>query len=111
MHVIHAQNVNDAYVQGVRLLRRIGTQEHSRNGPVLRAPCPVTTVYTHPLERVLFDPERDANPFFHVVEALRMIAGRNTIKDLMPYVPRMGEFSDDGRVTQPAAYGERWRDW
>jgi hypothetical protein len=109
MITITARNVNDALPQGVALLRRQGVREDSRNGPVLRAPCPVTTVYERPCERVLFDPVRDANPFMHLVEALWMIAGRDDLKQLTPYVKRMADFSDDGGRTQPGAYGERWR--
>ena len=110
MWTVNCRNVNEALPMGVHLLRTHGIQEDSRNGPVLRAPWPVTTVYERPWERVLFhQPERDANPFFHLVESLWMLAGRNTLKDLTPYVSRMAEFSDDGGKTQPGAYGHRWR--
>lgn len=91
------------------LLYRHGKRKDSRNGAVLKHPTPVTTVLTHPCERVVFHPWRDANPFFHIVEAAWMLAGRDTLADLTPYVARMAEFSDDGGVTQPGAYGKRWR--
>jgi thymidylate synthase len=111
VHVIHARNVNDALPKGLALLRDNGVRENSRNGPVLRVTAPVTTVYANPTERVLFAHWRDANPFFHLVESLWMLAGRNDLAQLTPYVARMAEFSDDGGLTQPAAYGRRWRDW
>jgi hypothetical protein len=95
---------------GLHYLRSVGIEEESRAGRVLRAPGPVTTVYTHPLERVVFWSWRDANPFFHCIEALWMLAGRDDLKQLTPYVARMADFSDDGGVTQPGAYGKRWRD-
>lgn len=107
---ISARNVNDALPQGIALLREYGIREDSRNGPVLRLPRPCVTTLGRPQERVLLDPVRDANPFFHIVEAAWMIAGRNTLKDLTPYVPGMANYSDDGGKTQPAAYGKRWRD-
>jgi len=110
MHTIHARNVNDALHAGLMLVHSHGIPETSRNGPVLRVPEPVATVYARPCERVLIQPWRDANPFFHLVEAFWMLAGRDDLRQLTPYVSRMREFSDDGGVTQPGAYGKRWRD-
>lgn len=109
MITINARNVNDALFNGATLLREHGVVSESRNGPVLRAPCPITTVYLASAERVMLHPGRDANPFFHLVEALWMIAGRNDLKTLTPYVSNMKNFSDDGGKTQPGAYGHRWR--
>lgn len=109
--LISARNVNDALAQGITLLRAHGVRADSRNGPVLRVPGLVVTEYTQPCERVLLGHRwRDANPFFHLVEAAWMLAGRDTLRDLTPYVARMAEYSDDGGVTQPGAYGKRWRD-
>jgi hypothetical protein len=50
----------------------------SRAGDVLVAPHPVMSVTSIPTERVLFDPARDANPFFHLFESLWMLAGGAT---------------------------------
>lgn len=108
MHVIRARNVNEALVRGVRLLKEVGLRRHSRNGDVLVSPEPVTTVYEKPLERVLWWPQRDANPFFHFYESLWMLAGRNDVAPLAEMVKRMAEFSDDGE-TLHGAYGFRWR--
>lgn len=110
MITINVRNVNHALHEGITLIRDRGVQESSRNGPVFRVPEPVTTVYRRPMERVLFAPWRDANPFFSLVESMWMLAGRDTLADLTPYVKRMSEFSDDGGETQPGAYGRRWRD-
>lgn len=111
MHTIFATNVNDALPQGLAHLRKDGVKRDSRNGPVLVAPEPVTTIYSRPWQRVLFSPERDANPFFHLVESVWMLAGRDTvINDLVPYVKRMRDFSDDD-CHQWGAYGKRWRSW
>jgi hypothetical protein len=108
MKVITVPNVHTALPVAVRYLLDHGIRRDSRNGPVIVAPEPVTTVYTRPLERVIFWPERDANPFFHVYEALWMLAGRNDIAPLVRYAKNMAQFSDDG-VTQHGAYGHRWR--
>lgn len=108
MKVITAENVHVALPLALQMLEQIGVERESRNGPVLVAPCPVTTVYHKPLERVLFYPERDANPFFHLYESLWMLAGREDVAGVARYVPRMADFSDDGS-TFHGAYGYRWR--
>lgn len=109
MIVINARNVNDAAYQARKGLDSCGVESRSRVGDVIRYPLPVTTCYQRPQERVIFLPERDANPFFHLVESLWMLAGRNDLPLLTKYVKRMASFSDDGGRTQPGAYGYRWR--
>lgn len=130
MH-IHTRNVNTAFRELVTLFRdgelydgpsmtkgdRIHNQpEHrvsvikkpSRNGNVMMIDEPVTITYSHPLERVLFNQTRDCNPFFHLYEALWMLAGRNDVAPLAYYASKMKDFSDDGK-TFNGAYGHRWR--
>lgn len=105
---IKGRNVNDCYDTAVRYLRREGVVESSRNGTVLVAPEPVTTTYTRPLERVLFDPSRDANPFFHLMEAIWMLAGERAAAWPVQFNKQMAEYArDDG--TYEGAYGYRWR--
>jgi len=111
MHLIQARNVHWALGTAVRDLIDFGQDRDSRNGPVRLIPGPVTTTYEKPSERVLFFPWRDANPFFHLIEALWMVYGSNELKHLTPIVKNMANFSDDGGVTQHGAYGYRWRKW
>lgn len=110
MHVIFARNVNDAYVAGMEHMAQFGERTPSRNGDVLRVPYPVTTVYAKPDERVLFDPQRDCNPFFHLFEALWMLNGQNDVASLRQFVKTFDQFSDDG-ISLHGAYGHRWRHW
>ena len=109
MKVINAQGVNDALRKGVKLfsLRAGFREQDSRNGPTLEAIGPVVTVYQRPWERVLLYPSRDANPFFHLVEAIWMMAGSNDLKQLTYFNSGMSKFSDDGE-TLNGAYGYRW---
>lgn len=107
MLVIDARNVNDAWTKAIPIIKEKGVARPSRYGPVLEYPAPVTTVYEKPWERVLFDSTRDANPFFHLFEALWMLSGRNDVAWLARFLPRMAEFSDDG-LTFHGAYGYRW---
>jgi hypothetical protein len=110
MYVIDARNVNDAYRKGLRLLASESDPIPSRNGPVLRVTDMVATVYQRPIERVLFSAQRDANPFFHLFEALWMLNGGNDVQALSHILPSFAQFSDDG-VTFHGAYGHRWRHW
>lgn len=106
---IHARNVNDALPSGLRYLSSRGTREPSRVGEVVVANGPVVTIYQKPMERVLFSPVRDANPFFHLFEALWMLSGSDQLPWVVQFNKRFNTYSDDGGLTQPAAYGHRWR--
>jgi len=108
MRLIQVRNVHEAYPWALQLLKEEGVRRDSRNGPVLMVPGGVTTVYKKPCERVVFWHQRDANPFFHLYEALWMLDGRNDVAGVARYVPRMADFSDDGRIFN-AAYGYAWR--
>lgn len=106
---IDAVDAEDALIRGLQMIMAHGEYEESRAGPVLVAPCPVVTVTRSPMNRVVLAPWRDANPFFHLVEAAWMLAGRDDAASLTPYVKRFADFAEpeDGRVH--GAYGHRWR--
>jgi hypothetical protein len=106
--IIRARNVNHAFHEAWWWLKVAGETATSRNGEVIRAPGPVITMYERPTERVLFNPLRNANPFFHLMEALWMLAGRNDVEFPAYYVARMKDYSDNG-VLLHGAYGFRWR--
>lgn len=113
MLTIHARNVNDAYLQLFSAIDSYKLRDDplpSRNGPVYRFPSPVITVFQKPWERVLFDSGRNANPFFHVMEALWMLLGRRDVASIKRYNSRFGQYSDNG-VYFNAAYGHRWREY
>jgi thymidylate synthase-like protein len=106
---IEAKSVGDALHQGLHHLIGFGVPEPSRNGDVIVSPMPVVTTYARPLNRVLVNPLRDANPFFHLFESLWMLAGRNDLAFPQKFVSTFGQFSDDGE-TLHGAYGFRWRE-
>jgi thymidylate synthase len=108
MKVIEARNVHAALPLAINHLVRYGRERNTRNGKVLQAPGPVTTVYSHPTERVLFWVERDANPFFHLYEALWMLQGRNEVLPLTRYSKNIATFAEDSGLMH-GAYGYRWR--
>ena len=108
MEHIAARNVSDGLYLTKLSLLEVGKKENTRNGWVLEFPTPFCVTYTHPTERVLFYPERDANPFFHLMESLWMLAGRNDVEWISKYNKRISDYSDNGR-TFHGAYGHRWR--
>lgn len=106
-----ARTVSEALFNGLHAIRVQGVAKPSRVGDVLVMPRPVLTEYKDPTNRVLFSPMRDANPFFHVMETLWMLAGRNDLPWLTRFNKRFAAYSDDGGKTQPGAYGYRWRNY
>ena len=108
MRTIYARNVNEAYTIGLNALNTEGHLEESRVGPVKVFPTPIGTTYERPWERVLFNEKRNANPFFHLMESLWMLAGRDDVKWIGHYNQSFHKFSDNGK-TFHGAYGYRWR--
>jgi thymidylate synthase len=108
MHVITALNVRDALPKAVRYLQRFGHPEKTRGGEVLAATKPVTIHYNFPKQHVLLNEIRDANPFFHIMEAMWMLAGRNDGIFLDHYVKDFSKLYGVKGII-PDAYGYRWR--
>jgi hypothetical protein len=69
---------------------------------------PVLLTLHNPTHRVVFDPVRDANPFFHMAEAIWMLGGGQGLEFVQNYNSGMARYSDDG-ATLHGAYGHRWR--
>jgi thymidylate synthase len=107
MKVIEARNVQEAFQKGMYHINLNGVRRESRVGDVLVSREPVTTVYEKPEERVLFWADRDANPFFHFMEGLWMLAGRNDVGWISQFSSNIAQFSDDGE-TFHGPYGYRW---
>ena len=70
MRTIVARNVSEAFYIGLQALDAGGRVVQTRGGNVAEFDTPTCTVYKVPTERVLFYPERDANPYFHLMESL-----------------------------------------
>lgn len=109
MIVINAHNINDAYREAVRLFRQEHMTSNSRGSEKLgqvRELGTVTTRYSVPKERILWDSKRDANPFFHLFESIWMLAGRSDVAWLEQFSKNITDFSDEH-----GAYGNRWRNF
>lgn len=109
---VRARNVPDAYVTMIHAMRDVwqAKRENSRNGPV-RVARNVYLEIENPMQRVLFDPVRNANPFFHVMEFVWMMSGSNDVRWIEQFNRRMREYADPGTDTHHGAYGHRWRVW
>ena len=106
---INTRNANTLFSDMFRHLSEHGVPSGSRNGRVLRFPEPVLTTVRNPAERVLLHRGRDANPVFHLMEAIWMLAGRQDVAFLSLFNSTIHQYSDDGQVFN-AAYGYRWRE-
>lgn len=106
-----ATSVDEALYEGCR--KMMDSEAHhtdetdSRNGKCLKARRPWVTEYVRPLQRVSFDPDRNANPFFHLMEVVWMFAGSNEVKWLWQFNTNISNYSDDGVIFK-GAYGHRW---
>ncbi len=105
---IDVRNVNDGYNRLMRWMTSKAKLGESRNGKVMSLECPTMVKFRMPAERVLYDRDRRANPFFHLFEALWMLAGSDKVAPVRFYNSQMYTYSDDGERFN-AAYGFRWR--
>ncbi|WP_322411704.1 thymidylate synthase [Microbacterium invictum] len=103
------RNAQSAFLaQAAEILSR-GQMANVR-GAVTRELRQVTITLLNPLERCIVIPGRNNNPFAAIYETLWVLSGRNDIGDLVSYLPRAADFSDDGK-TWRAGYGPRLRAW
>lgn len=110
MLVVTARNANQALPEILHQFKHHpdAVRRDSRNGKVTTFQTPCTIRYLAPRERVVFWPERDANPYFHLMESLWMLAGRNDVAFPATFAMNIAQFSDDGNIFH-GAYGHRWR--
>lgn len=109
MFTINAHNVNGALVSGLNHLKTYGEKEMSRAGGILVSPEPVTTVYTHPMERVLLNPYRMGNPVFHCMSGIFALAGENDATWLDQFIKDFSSrYAEEDGILH-GSYGFRWR--
>lgn len=106
---IIASNAPDAYVESFWTIKAHGREEQSRAGPVLSIPTPVVLEIDRPWERVITDPIRNANPFFHVMETIWMLAGDDRVGFPAKFNSTYVNYAEPDGVVH-GAYGKRWRD-
>jgi len=105
---VNTRNPDEGLQEVAKHLLVHGFTRNSRNGTVLAYGEPVMTEVTHPTERAVLWAKRDANPFFHVMEALWMLHGGQDVAFVKEFNSKIVNYSDDG-ATFNGAYGHRWR--
>ena len=103
---VNGNSVTDCYREMLHMMHIYGKEESSRNGKVLTLTQGVELTMFDPQDRVLLDPLRNANPFFHVMEFVWMMTGSSEVAWISQFNKRMVEYSNLGRLH--GAYGARW---
>ena len=100
-------SVPEMFAEVMLTVRMFGVREHTRNGEVWSIQEPLLVKLRNPRQRILNDKIRLANPFFHVMEFVWMMAGSNDVEWIAQYNKQMMSYAeDDGKMH--AAYGHRW---
>ena len=108
IYQITANTAPQALFELLTTMPGVARRNQSRNGEVFTVPYPTLLTIKDPTARVLFDPVRDANPFFHVMEFIWMMAGSDDVEFPGKFVKHYKDYAeDDGHVH--GAYGRRWR--
>jgi thymidylate synthase len=106
---MRVRNSSEAFTSGLREILRRGDRLVVRGSSTLEVRSFTFTI-ERPVERCIILPNRRNNVFATVAETVWVLAGRDDLAYLSHYLPRAGDFSDDG-LTWRAAYGPRLRDW
>ncbi len=101
-------NVNEGLVKILNLLDKNTVERPSRNGNTRSFVEPVCIEYEYPNHNAMLIKSRDANPFFHIMESIWMLAGRNDVAFPATFAKNIAQYSDDGIVFN-APYGYRLR--
>lgn len=106
VYQIDAHDAPTAYHESLYLVKVAGALDHTRNGGAIALQAPFVLSIRHPEYRVIRCPVRNANPFFHVMETVWMLAGQRHTAWIEKFNSRIGSFADDGIMH--GAYGYRW---
>lgn len=104
----HVRDIPEMFTEMMWTMRICGVKEDSRNGEVLALDEPLLISVEQPWDRVLVEPTRNCNPFFHVAEAVWMLAGEQSVGWISHFNKRFVEYADYGGDIW-GAYGHRWR--
>lgn len=108
--VIQGDSLNELVLQAANQLKLSGAEVKRRGSAMLEARTPVLFQLHNPGRNLCTLAERELNPWVALAEFPWLLAGRNDLAWLRPYLPRAVDFSDDG-LTWRAGYGPRLREW
>lgn len=103
--------ISELYSEALQKMRTYGKLEDSRNGQVITIPVPTILCLTDPRARVLFDPIRDCNPFFHAMEVVWMMAGNRRAEWICQFNSNIENYTTEDALGKYfyGAYGDRWQ--
>ena len=104
MFSIIRDNIDDLYSETLWLIQNHHILEETRGGPVMSLDVPTCWALTNPRNRVLINPVRDANPFFHVMEFVWFMSGSKEMGWISQFSKNYPNYG-----TGPGSYGYRWR--
>jgi thymidylate synthase len=102
--------IDAAFLGMLSRLLAEGDTVDSRNGLTIELSTQVLTI-EQPNKRFLHTRGRNNNPFAAIAETMWVLAGRNDLTYLTPYLKRAPDYSDDDGITWRAGYGPRLRNW
>lgn len=109
IHTIKADSPDEGLLLAIQRFRdpRYYVERKSRNGPVREFNGPCMTEFSRPEQRVSFGAIRDANPFFHLFEAMWMLVGNCDVETPAYFAGNIKNYADEEILH--GAYGNRWR--
>ncbi|MEZ9494930.1 thymidylate synthase [Vibrio splendidus] len=100
------QGINELLVSLSRILLKEGRPRITRGKKCYELPAPILIKLDNPSSRIITLPERKWPVHMGYAESLWLSTGRNDVDFMSAYLPRMREFSDDGKFVR-AGYGPR----
>ncbi|WP_423807871.1 thymidylate synthase [Photobacterium damselae] len=108
MHAESFKSINELLVNMSRILLNEGQPRVTRGNKCYELPEPIMIKLENPTARLITLPEREWPVHMGYAESLWIASGRNDVEFMSIYLPRMKEFSDDGRYVR-GGYGPRIR--
>jgi thymidylate synthase len=109
-HSFEHENVSEALPSLLTYLMSDGEEVGSRQGERTQEILMPRIALWKPWQREVLVPGRKASIAAQIAETMWVLAGRNDVEWLSHYLPRAGDFSDDG-LTWRGGYGPRLRSW
>lgn len=107
MQQISGSSLPILYAETIDVMRVCAIKEDTMRGKVLSMTIPTFLRLENPTERVLFDAVRNANPFFHVMEFIWMMAGGRSVNWIKQFNSNYAKSADKNGLVN-GAYGYRW---
>lgn len=108
MYALTYEGINQCIVGLATLLLSDGKERQTRGKTCFELPEPIVIKICQPTSRLVTISKRRWNKFLPFAEALWIASGCNDLDMIVNYLPKMKDFSDDGKFLR-GAYGPRIR--